>query len=51
MKRPWPAGPFIAAIEQALRNGLFGLGRLEDLILEQVAGDFFALGVGEDEDA
>jgi hypothetical protein len=51
MKRTYPDGPFIAAIEQALRYGLFDLGRLEDLILRQVAGDFFALGVGEDDDA
>jgi transposase len=51
MKRTYPAGPFIAAIEQALRYGLFDLGRLEDLILKQIAGDFFALGVGEDDDA
>jgi transposase len=51
MKRTYPAGPFIAAIEQALQYGLFDLGRLEDLILKQVAGDFFALGVGEDDDA
>jgi transposase len=51
MKRTYPTGPFIAAIEQALRYGLFDLGRLEDLILKQVAGDFFALSVGEDDDA
>jgi transposase len=51
MKRTYPNGSFIAAIEQALQYGLFDLGRLEDLILKQVAGDFFALGVGEDEDA
>jgi transposase len=51
MKRTYPAGPFIAAIEQALQYGLFDLGRLEDLILKQVAGDFFALAVGEDDDA
>ena len=47
MKRTYPPGPFIAAIEQALRYGLFDLGRLEDLILKQVAGDFFALNVAE----
>jgi DNA replication protein DnaC len=40
MKRTYPDAPFIAAIEQALRYGLFDLGRLEDLILKQVAGDF-----------
>lgn len=51
MKRTYPDGPFIAAIEQALQYGLFDLGRLEDLILKQVAGDFFALGAREDDDA
>jgi transposase len=51
MKRTYPSGPFIAAIEQALRYGLFDLGRLEDLILRQVAGDFFALAIREDDDA
>ena len=51
MKRTYPAGPFIAAIEQALLYGLFDLGRLEDLILKQVAGDFFALNTGKDDDA
>jgi len=51
MKRTYPAGPFIAAIEQAPRYGLFDLGRLEDLILKQVAGYFFALATREDDDA
>jgi transposase len=51
LKRTYPSGPFIAAIEQALQYGLFDLGRLEALILKQVAGDFFALGAGEDGDA
>ena len=51
LKRTYPAGPFIAAIEQALQYGLFDLGRLEALILKQVAGDFFALDGGEDDDA
>jgi hypothetical protein len=51
MKRTYPAGPFIAAIEQALRYGLFDLGRLEDLVLKQVAGDFFALAATEEDDA
>ena len=43
MKRTYPAGPFIAAIEQALHYGLFDLARLERLIRERVAGDFFDL--------
>ena len=51
MKRTYPSGPFIAAIEQALQYGLFDLGRLEALILKQVAGDFFALDAGDDDDA
>jgi transposase len=51
MQRTYPAGPFIAAIEQAERYGLFDLNRLEDLILKYVAGDFFALRSQEDDDA
>jgi len=51
LKRTYPAGPFIAAVEQALRYGRFDLGRLEALILKQVAGDFFALDTGENDDA
>jgi transposase len=51
MRRTYPPGPFIAAIEQALRYGLFDLTRLEDLILKQVAGDFFALTTAEPDDA
>jgi transposase len=43
MKRTYPRAPFLAALEQALQFGLFDLGRLEVLILKQVAGDFFAL--------
>jgi hypothetical protein len=43
LKRTYPAEPFLAAIEQALRYGLFDLARLERLILERVAGDFFDL--------
>lgn len=44
LKRSYPAGPFLAAVEQALQYGLFDLTRLERLILERVAGDFFELG-------
>jgi transposase len=51
LRRTYPAEPFIAAIEQALHYGLFDLGRLEDLILRHVAGDFFALNAKEDDDA
>ena len=44
LKRTYPAEPFLAAIAQALNYGLFDLSRLERLILERVAGDFFDLG-------
>ena len=43
LKHTYPAEPFLAAIEQALHYGLFDLSRLERLILERVAGDFFDL--------
>ena len=48
LKRTYPAVPFLAAIEEALRFGLFDLQRLERLILKHVAGDFFNL---DDKDA
>jgi transposase len=51
MKRTYPSAPFLAAVEQALHFGLFDLGRLEALILKQVAGDFFALDAKERNDA
>ena len=43
LKRTYPNEPFLAAIEHALHYGLFDLSRLEQLILERVAGDFFDL--------
>jgi hypothetical protein len=49
MKRTYPSGPFLAAIELALQFGVFDLGRLESLILKQVAGDFFALHAVDDD--
>jgi len=50
LKRSYPAEPFLAAIEQALRYGMFDLGRLETLILHYVAGDFFSLPDAIDDD-
>ena len=43
IKRSYPPQPFLAAVEQALKYGLFDLSRLETLVLRHVAGDFFAL--------
>ncbi len=51
IKRTYPQGPFLAAVEQALQFGLFDLGRLESLVLKQVAGDFFELDAKGDDDA
>ncbi len=44
LQRTYPAEPFLAAVAQALPYGLFDLARLERLILERVAGEFFNLG-------
>jgi transposase len=43
MQRTYPERPFIAALEQALKYGLFDLTRVQTLVLRQVAGDFFAI--------
>jgi len=51
LKRSYPEAPFLAALEQAMKYGLFDLGRLETLILKYVAGDFFALDLQDDSDA
>jgi transposase len=50
IKRTYPREPFLAAVEQALKFGLFDLTRLEHLVLRHVAGDFFALGGDDDSD-
>jgi len=41
LKRTYPPEPFLAALTKALAYGLFDLSRLEKMILEHVAGDFF----------
>lgn len=51
LKRSYPEAAFQAALEQALKFGLFDLGRLETLILKYVAGEFFALDLPDDPDA
>jgi hypothetical protein len=50
IKRTYPREPFLAAVQQALKFGLFDLARLEHLVLRHVAGDFFALDDGDDDD-
>ena len=52
LRRSYPREPLLAAVEQALKFGLFDLTRLEHLVLRHVAGDFFALAADdEDNDA
>jgi hypothetical protein len=41
--REYPRGPFLAAVQQAARYGLYDLDRLERMILRRVARDYFLL--------
>ncbi len=43
MRRTYPKEAFVGAVETALQYGLYDLARLEHLILERVAGDFFQI--------
>jgi len=49
MRRTYPREAFLGAIEKALHYGLYDLHRLEHLILERVAGDFFHLRPDDEE--
>ena len=49
MRRTYPRQAFVAAIETALHYGLYDLHRLEHLILERVAGDFFQINLDDEE--
>ncbi len=49
MRRTYPQQAFFAAVETALHYGLYDLHRLEHLILERVAGDFFQINPDEEE--
>jgi len=48
MRRTYPRQAFFAAIETALQYGLYDLHRLEHLILERVAGDFFQITLDDE---
>jgi transposase len=41
--REYPREPFLAAVQEAARYGLYDLGRLERMILRRVARDYFLL--------
>lgn len=51
MLRDYPRGPFLAAVARAEQYGLFDLGRLERMVLKQIAHDYFVLPVERDEKA
>ena len=51
LQRTYPREAFEAALKQAAHFGLYDLGRLEKLILQRVAGAFFALDLDGYEDA
>lgn len=48
LKRTHPPEAFFAAVTRALRYGLYDLGRLEKMILDYVAGEFFHLPQEDD---
>jgi len=43
MQRTYPQGPFLKAVSRALRYRLYDLNRLERIILQNIAGDYFEL--------
>jgi len=49
LQRTYPREPVLAAVHQAAHYGLYDLGRLEKLILQRVAGNFFALNARDDD--
>lgn len=49
IQRTYPKTAFLAAVRQAAQYGLYDLGRLEKLVLQHVAGNFFALNEHDDD--
>ncbi len=43
LQRTYPHEPFMAGVNKALTYGLYDLSRLEKIILDNIAGDFFDL--------
>lgn len=48
MAREYPKEPFLAAIAEAQRFGLYELDRVERMVIRRIAGDYFKLGGGHD---
>jgi hypothetical protein len=49
LKRTYPEQAFVSALQDAAGYGLFDLGRLEQMILTRVGGDFFRLDLEGDD--
>jgi hypothetical protein len=49
LPREYPRQPFLAAVAEAARYGLYDLDRLERMILRRVARDYFRIGEKEPE--
>src|ERR1035438_6696784 len=47
--REYPRAPFLAAVQEAARYGLYDLDRLERMILRRVSRDYFLIGEKEPE--
>jgi hypothetical protein len=43
LKRTYPVNPFMKAIHDANKYGLFDLARVENMILKNTSGDYFKL--------
>ena len=43
MWKEYPTEPLCAAVERAMAHGLYDLARIEQMVLERIAGDYFQL--------
>ena len=48
MAREYPQEPFLAAISEAARFGLYELDRVERMVIRRIASDYFCLGGDDD---
>jgi transposase len=48
MAREYPKEPFLAAVVEAQRFGLYELDRVERMVIRRIAGDYFQLGDDDD---
>jgi transposase len=48
MAREYPREPFLAAVAEAARYGLYELDRVERMVIRRIAGDYFRIGENDD---